>query len=156
MKGKKQKGGGESIDKETQKMIDNQLPKDLKKLIKKMKPRVVYILMYFKADGQMNQPILLGTYDDEKTLLKNMKTHLSTLNRKQKDTFREYKDLLNVFFSNKKKTIFIPTDNYEDFDDIDSMQHNRKYGTIADFSSSGFTIIKNIINAKTKFELMDL
>ena len=156
MKGKKQKGGGESIDKETQKMIDNQLPKDLKKLIKKMKPRVVYILMYLKADGQMNKPILLGTYDDEKTLLKTMKTYLSTLKKKQKDTFNLHKNIINNFFSNKKKTIFIPTDNYEDFDDIDIMQHNRKYGTIADFSSSGFSIIKNIINAKTNFELMDL
>jgi len=121
-----------------------------------IKQQVVYILIYHKADGQMNMPFILGTYNDKKILLDDLEKRVSTFSKKRKNIYNKHKNILDDFFSSKKKMIFVPTDNAQDFYDLNSMQHEKNYGTFPDIESSGFTIIKNIINTKTNLQLIGI
>lgn len=147
------KGGAGDFDEKTKKSI-KKLPKDIKNLIEKMKPNMVFSLMKIKSDGQMNQPTFYGIFDDEKELLKVLKKLVKKLNTEEKVVYNKQKKNLKSFFSNDDKTLFIVTKNIDE-DDEQRLLSNRSSKN-ADISESGFLITKSILNEETKLELVTI
>lgn len=172
IKNKKKYGGAIDIDPKMKKMIKKEFPSDIQNLIKEMKPKILYVVVFLKSDGQSNIFTSLGTFDDEKLVIKSIKKHITYLKKEKDDAFKKDfyklgKDKILTFFSEKKKILFLPSGHFDlnynsDFTDeqleevfSNSFFTNRK-GDLPDALSSGFIIYKQYLNKNEKIQLIDI